>query len=59
MMLTTVVERKHSTFNLPAADSWPRINEDYANLRNLPPDLPSLFTIYDLPFTICPHLHLR
>jgi hypothetical protein len=35
MMLTTVVERKHSTLNLLAADSWLRIIADYANLRNL------------------------
>ena len=40
MMLTTVVERKHSTLNLLAVDSWPRIIADCANLRNLPPDSP-------------------
>lgn len=39
-MLTTVVERKHSTSDLLAADSWPRINADYANPKPSPDSPP-------------------
>ena len=40
MMLTTVVERKHSTLSLLAADSWLGNIANYANLRTLRADSP-------------------
>jgi hypothetical protein len=55
MMLTTVVERKHSTFNLPAADSWLRINADCASLKDLPRIHP---TTPGLHLHMCGLLHL-